>query len=195
MARYRMTPKRRAALRKAQLASARKRKRGLSRKTKRRIATGIVAGVAVGSVLGYRAYDRRVEERQRAHLHTKAFTARKKLPIWDSGDLLIEPGKLGKQPRRYRKRPASVQSIGTIRSTRAKKYGRAGRAVNTVGRTVKYQAPYAMGGSVRKPFMAKAGGPRVKYENWGKLDKRVTVRVANRYATGYVTRRSRKYYG
>ena len=45
--RYRMTPARRAALRKAQLASARARKRGISRRTK--IA---IAGVGVAAVAG-----------------------------------------------------------------------------------------------------------------------------------------------
>ena len=48
---YRMTPKRRAALRKAQAASARKR-RGRNRK----IAVGVAAGVGVGAVLGAGVY-------------------------------------------------------------------------------------------------------------------------------------------
>ena len=50
---YRMTPARRAALKRAQAASARKRKKGLSRKTKRRVAigAGLAAGAAVGAVV------------------------------------------------------------------------------------------------------------------------------------------------
>lgn len=44
--RHRMTPRRRAALRKAQLASAKKRSRGL---TKRRVAAGIGVAAAIGT--------------------------------------------------------------------------------------------------------------------------------------------------
>lgn len=54
MARYRMTPKRRAALRKAQLASARKRKKGLSRRTKRNVAIGVGTAVVLGTTIGGR---------------------------------------------------------------------------------------------------------------------------------------------
>lgn len=55
MATYRMTPARRAALRKAQLASARKRKRG-KRKGKLRKAAKIGAAVAVAGGVGYATY-------------------------------------------------------------------------------------------------------------------------------------------
>jgi hypothetical protein len=48
---YKMTPKRRAALRKAQMASARKR-RGLSTRTKIGIGVGVTGTVAAGAVLG-----------------------------------------------------------------------------------------------------------------------------------------------
>lgn len=54
--RYRMTPARRAALRKAQLASARKRKRAkIKRRVVRSVAgVGAVTGVATASVYGHK---------------------------------------------------------------------------------------------------------------------------------------------
>ena len=48
---YKMTPKRRAALKKAQIASARKRK-GMSTKSKVGIGVGVTSTVALGAVLG-----------------------------------------------------------------------------------------------------------------------------------------------
>jgi len=53
--RYRMTPKRKAALRKAQLASARKRRRGRNRKLA--VAGGVtVLAVTAGAAYGYRRH-------------------------------------------------------------------------------------------------------------------------------------------
>lgn len=63
---YRLTPRRRAALRKAQAASARKRKRGLGKKTK--IAVGVLAAgagaaaVTTGAVYGSRVYNTKKAE-------------------------------------------------------------------------------------------------------------------------------------
>jgi hypothetical protein len=140
--RYVMTPKRRAALRKAQLVSARKRKRKGSRRRKA-VKTGVIGTVAVGSVLGYRSYNTRTEIAQRKHLEHKAWSTRvKALPVeFDEDILFAQMTKPHKQPRRYRKRPASVQSLGTIRSTRAKKYGAAGKAANVFGRAVTKPSP------------------------------------------------------
>lgn len=56
--RYRMTPARKRALRKAQLASARKRK-GLSRKTKRRIVVGVGTAAVLGTAVGAYSLDRK----------------------------------------------------------------------------------------------------------------------------------------
>lgn len=50
MSRYRLTPKRKAALRKAQLASARKRRKGISRKAKVAVGAAIVGGLAGAGV-------------------------------------------------------------------------------------------------------------------------------------------------
>jgi hypothetical protein len=59
MARHVMTPRRRAALRKAQLASAQKRRRRPSAKTVRRTAAGVgVLGVAAGSVYGVKLHNK-----------------------------------------------------------------------------------------------------------------------------------------
>lgn len=57
MSAYRMTAARRAALKKAQLASARKRKRGMSTKKKVAIATAAVVGVAAGGYALDRKYN------------------------------------------------------------------------------------------------------------------------------------------
>ena len=48
--RYKMTPKRRVALRKAQLASARKRRKGFSYKTKRNLKRAAIGGAAIGII-------------------------------------------------------------------------------------------------------------------------------------------------
>lgn len=138
--RYVMTARRKAALRKAQLVSARKRKRGSRR---RKVATGVLAAGTVAAVAGYRSYNTRTEIAQRKHLEHKAWNIRvKSLPVeFDEDILTARMMKPHKQPRRYRRRPSSVQSLGTIRSTRAKKYGAAGRAANVFGRAVTKPSP------------------------------------------------------
>lgn len=60
MARYRMTPRRKAALKKAQAASARKRRRGIAKRIG--VGVGIVGTLAAASVAGYgsRSYVRQL---------------------------------------------------------------------------------------------------------------------------------------
>lgn len=158
MARYRMTPKRRAALRKAQLASARKRRKGLSRKKK--VAIGIVAGVAVGSVLGYRSYDRRVESAQKAHLSAKAWTVRvKSMPMEFEDDLYHANKPVPRQPRRYRNKPLSQQ---TKLSIAQHKKTVVGRKLAKAERVITKPAPYQVRTTIRR-HQSKQSGPRFQH--------------------------------
>ncbi len=137
--RYVMTARRKAALRKAQLASARKRKGSRRRK----VVAGVVGVVAVGSVLGYRSYNTKVEIAQRKHLEYKAWNKRVS-SLWVEFDSDYETARKArphKQPRRYKKRPASIQSLETIRNVRAQKYGVAGRGANLFGRAITKPSP------------------------------------------------------
>lgn len=150
MARYRFTAKRRAALRKAQKVSARKRRKGISRKKK----AAVVGGVAVAAIVGYRTYNGRVEAAQKKHLEYKAWNARAKLAAeFDDDYLHASTLKPHKQPRRYRRRSSSVQSLSTIRAMRAQKYGRVGKAANLFGRGITAYNPHKVGASRRPtPF-------------------------------------------
>lgn len=131
MARHVMTARRRAALRKAQLVSARKRKRGSRR---RKVAVGVAGTIAVGSVLGYRKYDRGQELAQHRHLTAKAHNALWKANIHGGdGDEYWHSVKVPAQPRRYRNRPKSQQTKLSIAQHRKSVFGktasRAGRVI------------------------------------------------------------------
>lgn len=180
-----MTAKRRAALRKAQLASARKRKKSSRRK---KVAVGIVAGVAVGSVLGYRAYDKRVEIGQRKHLEHKAWNARLKLPMeFDEDILRAQDAKPHKQPRRYAKRPASQQTKLSIAQHRKTVLG---KAVSRADRVITTPAPYQVKIKAKRHSI-KQSGPRFQHVGLSRTHV-FGARVGNTRASLSVRRTKRK---
>lgn len=77
MSTYRMTAARRAALKKAQLASARKRKRGMSKKKKLAIGAGVAAivGVAAGGYALDRKYNTMTVYHATSHARARKIAA------------------------------------------------------------------------------------------------------------------------
>jgi hypothetical protein len=82
-----------------------------------------------------------------------------------------------KQPRRYRRRTAAVQSLSTIRAVRAKKYGVLGKSANVFGRAITKQSPIKVIYSGRRAPQAPF---TPKFETFKYNGKRDYVRVKQR---------------
>lgn len=145
---------------KAQKVSARKR---------RGVRKGVLVGIGTAAVLGtgiaaYRSYDRRTERNQHTYLMNKALNIRlAKLPLQESGEgghqviekMLMGKRKIPNQPRRYSKRPASIQTKLSIQQHRKKVLGtRTGSMINVLENTVTGRSPVELSISKRSTPMA-----------------------------------------
>jgi hypothetical protein len=172
--RHVMTARRRSALRKAQLASAKKR-----RSRRKKVVAGVLTVGTVGAVMGYRSYNAKTELAQKKHLEHIAWGIRvKSMDVeFDEDYIKAELARPHKQPRRYSKRPKSVQSLGTIRAVRAKKYGRAGKAVNAFGKAITKPSPVHVTANRRSAPLAPK---KVKKQSY-RIDGAYIGRVERRF--------------
>lgn len=182
---------------KAQKVSARKR---------RGIRKGVLVGVGAAAVLGtgivaYRQYDRRQEKAQSGYLWKKAFEAQHSGNRmheeyggqWKDYDAARRHGLNPKQPRRYRNRPASIQSKNAIALHRKKVLGnRVGSLINITERVITTRAPYSATVTSRKingAAFKRTGQPTFKLQRY---DGSAMLRsnIGNRqYSTGFLKRR------
>lgn len=147
-----MTARRRAALRKAQLASAKKRRR-------RRAVAGVATVGVLAATMKYRKYDRGQEANQALHLEAKANNALFKAGIHGGdGEEYTYSVSVPPQPKRYRNRPASQQTKRSIAQHRKTVLG---KAVSRADSVITQPAPVRVRVTARK-FDHAQSGPRFK---------------------------------
>lgn len=196
--RRRTTSRQRVASRKnilkAQKVSARKR---------RGVRKGVLVGVGTAAVLGtsiaaYRAYDRRTERNQHTYLMKKALDIRlAKLPLQESGEgghqvieqMLMGQKKIPKQPRRYSKRPKTIQTKLSIQHHRKKVLGhRTGSMVNALDNAITRKSPVSA-------YVGRRSTPHgpwkinlSKFSDARRSDYRVQQRIGRYTYIGLLTR-------